>query len=95
MAAAVAARGGASLDEVAAEARGALAMKAAQLGVPTAPRRRADSRARRVVAGGRARRARGAQRDRPARPPGGALRGDGARFDADVRVAKAGAAARR
>ena len=33
VAAAVAARGGASLDEVAAEARGALAMKASQLGV--------------------------------------------------------------
>lgn len=36
VAAAVAARGGATLEEVAAEARGALAMKAAQLGAPAA-----------------------------------------------------------
>src|SRR5512132_3118752 len=36
VAAAVAARGGASLEEVAAEARGALAMKASQLGVDAA-----------------------------------------------------------
>ena len=36
VAAAVAARGGATLEEVAAEARGALAMKASQLGVPVA-----------------------------------------------------------
>lgn len=36
VAAAVAARGGASLDDVAAEARGALAMKAAQIGAPSA-----------------------------------------------------------
>ena len=37
VAAAVAARGGATLEEVAAEARGALAMKASQLGVEEAP----------------------------------------------------------
>jgi phosphocarrier protein FPr len=38
VAAAAAASGGASLDEVAAEARGALAMKSSQLGVaPAAP----------------------------------------------------------
>src|SRR4051794_24887647 len=48
VAAAVAARGGASLEEVAAEARGALAMKASQLGVEGAaaaggPRREADA----------------------------------------------------
>src|SRR4030088_1756809 len=37
VAAAVAARGGSSLEEVAAEARGALAMKASQLGADPAP----------------------------------------------------------
>ena len=48
VAAAVAARGGASLEEVAAEARGALAMKASQLGVDgrrAAPRRPTRRRA--------------------------------------------------
>ncbi|HSS58609.1 MAG TPA: dihydroxyacetone kinase phosphoryl donor subunit DhaM [Solirubrobacteraceae bacterium] len=43
VAAAVAARGGASLEEVAAEARGALAMKASQLGVDAAAPAAADS----------------------------------------------------
>src|SRR6059058_3204732 len=43
VAAAVAARGGASLEEVAAEARGALAMKASQLGVDGEPSPGADA----------------------------------------------------
>ncbi len=69
VAAAAAARVGGSLDEVAREARGALAMKSSQLEVDGPP----------GDAGGgadRRRRRRGAhhgpERDRPARPPGGA-----------------------
>ena len=81
VAAAVAARGGASLEEVAAEARGALAMKASQLGVDAAAARRA--RGRRLPRRGRSARcrgsARGPQRDRAARAPGRALRGGRAR----------------
>ena len=76
VAAAVAARGGADLDAVAAEARGALAMKAAQIGdaddvsaqTPAAGR---PGRRRRA---GCPRRADGPQRNRPARPTGRAVR---------------------
>src|SRR5690349_20070194 len=95
VAAAVAARGGASLDEVAAEARGALAMKASQLGVEAdapadaAPEARAgapdegarpDAEARLEV-----RNAIGLHA-RPAALLVGAVRD----FDAEVRVAKEG-----
>ena len=91
VAAAVAARGGASLEEVAAEARGALAMKASQLGVeadapsdatPGAPDddARPDAEARLEV-----RNAIGLHA-RPAALFVGAVRD----FDAEVRVAKEG-----
>ena len=75
VAAAVAARGGASLEEVAAEARGALAMKA--VAARRRGRRRGRGRRRRPPTAARrdAEDApRGPQRDRPARAPGGALR---------------------
>ena len=75
VAAAVAARGGASLEEVAAEARGALAMKASQLGVDAAAAAAADAPTARCGRSARRRGApRGPQRDRAARAPGGALR---------------------
>jgi multiphosphoryl transfer protein len=88
VAAAAAAGGGASLDEVAAEARGALAMKSTQLGVPedggapveSAPAPAADAEASIPV-----RNAIGLHA-RPAARFVETVR----RFDADVRVAKAG-----
>ena len=70
VAAAVSASGGASLEEVAAEARGALAMKTSQLGCRSG--RRGSTRATRGPAG----RARGAQRHRSPRAAGSAIRGD-------------------
>ena len=91
VAAAVAARGGASLDEVAAEARGALAMKAAQIGdadvsaeTPTAPAGEPDARAELTV------RNEIGLHARPAARFVELVQG----FDADVRVAKAGVARR-
>jgi multiphosphoryl transfer protein len=89
VAAAVAARGGASLDDVAAEARGALAMKASQLGAdapqaapesspPSAP---ADAQARLEVRNAIGLHARPAAR----------FVETARRFEADVRVAKEGA----
>ena len=75
VAAAAAASGGASLDEVAAEARGALAMKTSQLG--GADDGCAGARRRRRATGRRPGRPRGPQRDRSARAPGGAVRRDG------------------
>jgi phosphoenolpyruvate-protein phosphotransferase/dihydroxyacetone kinase phosphotransfer subunit len=88
VAAAVAARGGASLDEVAAEARGALAMKASQLGAeapgaeaaPAAPAAPPDAEAALPVRNAIGLHARPAARFvEVARS-----------FDAEVRVAKAG-----
>jgi phosphoenolpyruvate-protein phosphotransferase/dihydroxyacetone kinase phosphotransfer subunit len=90
VAAAAAAAGGASLDEVAAEARGALRMKAAQIGdadvsaeTPTAPAGEPDARAELTV------RNEIGLHARPAARFVGLVRG----FDADVRVAKAGGGA--
>jgi phosphoenolpyruvate-protein phosphotransferase/dihydroxyacetone kinase phosphotransfer subunit len=90
VAAAVAARGGATLEEVAAEARGALAMKASQLGVeapgaateeqPAAP---ADAHERLQVRNAIGLHARPAAR----------LVGVAREYDAEVRVAKAGGGA--
>ena len=81
VAAAAAASGGASLDEVAAEARGALAMKSSQLG---RRRRRSRADAAGTSAADPGRRCRGvaprAQRDRAARSAGGAVRRDRARL---------------
>ena len=82
VAAAAAARGGASLDEVAAEARGALAMKTSQLGggddeALLRPRRRLRS-------GRRAGRARGPQRDRVFTR--GRRRGSSRRSDGSTRM---------
>lgn len=88
VAAAVAARGGATLDEVAAEARGALAMKASQLGVSSEvvgvdedARFAADASVTLAV------RNKIGLHARPAARVVEAVRG----FDADVRLAKAGA----
>ena len=90
VAAAVAARGGASLEEVAAEARGALAMKASQLGAEVpggaaeeAPAAPADAEAALAV------RNEIGLHARPAARFVGVVRG----FDAEVRVAKQGGGA--
>ncbi len=88
VAAAVAARGGAALDEVAAEARGALAMKASQLGAQApeaapagdAPAVPTDARARIEVRNAIGLHARPAAR----------FVETARRFEADVRVAKEG-----
>ena len=91
VAAAVAAAGGASLDEVASEALGALAMKTAQVGDPGAESA-SESRTRfRRGCTGCARRAPGSQRDRLTRAAGGAVRRRGAR----VRSRRAGGEGRR
>ena len=94
VAAAVAARGGSTLEEVAAEARGALAMKASQLGIPEADAASAgqDSRDAQGEAGATAADARASLQVRNeiglhARPAARLVeiaRG----FDAEVRVAK-------
>ena len=77
VAAAAAASGGASLEEVAAEARGALAMKSSQLGVSDDGAAPGPSRAgSRCGCRGLDP---GPQRDRPPRPAGRALRRDRAR----------------
>jgi multiphosphoryl transfer protein len=88
VAAAVAARGGASLEEVAAEARGALAMKASQLGADPAP---AEDGAAEAAPSG----APDAEAALPVRNAIGLHARPAARFvaiargfDADVRVAK-------
>jgi phosphoenolpyruvate-protein phosphotransferase/dihydroxyacetone kinase phosphotransfer subunit len=91
VAAAVAARGGATLEEVAAEARGALAMKASQLGVeeaPGAPAQEAPATAPDAQERLEVRNAIGLHA-RPAARFVGVARG----FDAEVRVAKAGGGA--
>jgi phosphoenolpyruvate-protein phosphotransferase/dihydroxyacetone kinase phosphotransfer subunit len=88
VAAAVSARGGGTIDEVAAEARGALAMKASQLGAeapdagpaPAAPTAPADAEARLEVRNAIGLHARPAAR----------LVETARRFEADVRVAKDG-----
>ena len=73
VAAAARARTGASLEEVATEARAALGMKASQLGVEAAAPRGGD---RRRLAGGRGAAPRGAEHARPARAAGRPLRRD-------------------
>jgi multiphosphoryl transfer protein len=95
VAAAVAARGGATLEEVAAEARGALAMKASQLGVEEAPGVPPDAPASPDAAAAPDAEARLEVRNaiglhaRPAALFVGAVRD----YDAEVRVAKAGGGA--
>jgi len=91
VAAAVSARGGGTIDEVAAEARGALAMKASQLGAeapdagpaPAAPSAPADAEARLEVRNAIGLHARPAAR----------FVETARRFEADVRVAKDGGGA--
>ncbi len=88
VAAAVAARGGATLDEVAAEARGALAMKASQLGVSLeVPAGAEPSGAAADATATIAVRNRIGLHARPAARVIGAVRD----LDADVRIAKVGA----